>query len=337
MDCVSFARVASPVPWESSRFPDGRAGDTNVVVQPYYPTNFGHAFGDGILPVFQALHTLGLEPVSRATTRVVLQEPCGEARACSNLARMAPGITEHAFDELDAWTPPPVPSVFRASALSSLLRNFGQALAQPLPPKPVCFRSVVMGVGALSLGSMHALQPAMWSRFIPYFARAFSIDTELPPAAGQRVTLLVKEGRRQLVNNLDDLARGLEARFGVPTRVVDMAKLSLREQIKTMADTTVVFSVCGGGSMVTAFLPRGGVRILTNGPDFEMEGWLWAKDARTTTWHFPFVKDDVRGGDSWSPNMYVDPGVLAGLVRDALGHVERTYGWAAGSTFRDEG
>jgi len=93
-----------------------------------------------------------------------------------------------------------------------------------------------------------------------------------------------------------------------------------------MADTTVVFSVCGGGSMVTAFLPRGGVRILTkrntpcSGP---WEEWLWAKDARTTTWHFPFVN--------------VDPGVLAGLVRDALGHVERTYGWAAGSTFEDKG
>jgi hypothetical protein len=333
--CESFKRVPAPVPWEKSRGVDGasavdgareRHSDrVHVLIRPFWPENFGHALGDDIYPVYQSQLTLGLPP-SPDRTRIILPEECGREgwvnktsglwesirspKACRFHTEMARGLSKYP------------------------LRHLSDLDVSPRH-RPMCLRRVIMGAAAFGQGTMHHTGSVAWGGFVESFAKELGVDIAQPPR-GQRIVVIMKNGRRQPRPRMPAVADHLRTVFpDIALDSVDMGvspgAKTLRDQIKTMSTATVVLTVCGGGSMVTGFMPRNGVRIVIDPPTYEMESFLWNHDARTVTMHYPHSGNDVVPEDTKEDVAHrgtvLNLAVVEELVRQGLDHVARMYGW----------
>jgi len=142
-----------------------------------------------------------------------------------------------------------------------------------------CFSDLVMGIGLLT---DHGFDYSIHGRVRHQIAR----DTQLVGSGGMlwrfRNTYLTRAGliadtqasRSLLVvsraqgpprkrYNLHRVADRVQQKLHLHTMSdVDMAELSMVEQMRLVRDSTVMISQTGGGSMISMFLPRGATLVL---------------------------------------------------------------------------
>jgi hypothetical protein len=323
--CATFKRAPSAdLPKSDSSVWYGDEGAITVVVGSFWAENFGHALGDDIFPVYQALTRLGVQQ-NRSATRLVLTHSCDYRfghnsvgkRACGFLNELSRAVTAHKVDYLDR-----------------------------ISERRVCFRDIILGTQAHQLSTMHAgeetaMEP--WGRFMCVLMAQYGVDCAVRPKK-HHIMLIKKNGRRSLRNDYTQLAKDIRARFGVGVSVMDPSKLTLEQQVRAMSQSTVALTPCGGISFATVFLPNDAVRIISDfwdvgaGAPAYMEDFLWRFEHRTQTVHYPLTKDmieippDAKEKTEWlqyrnEGRALLDTECLYAMLQRAMHDVSKKFAW----------
>ena len=165
----------------------------------------------------------------------------------------------------------------------------------------------------------------------------------VPPTATPRqhqLLLVHKQGKRGIAN-FKRVHAYLHRRFSpvATVRTTSYAGLSMAEQFRLLAETTVAISPCGGVSMILPFLPQGAYAVLLNymlgagepqrhgeceGCSWTMEAELWRHVRHVHKMYYQVFGDDdfAKGVPGRDAALRVDPQRLGGLVQAALHEME---------------
>ena len=108
------------------------------------------------------------------------------------------------------------------------------------------------------------------------------------------------------VRNIDDLAQQIWKRWKIAVDVIDLATLSISEQIELMNVCTVHLTPPGGGSFVAIWLPRGATTIRLYPKDYAME------------WNFFHYLGYIHIEHVWCQNRTVPLNKVSALVGQAI-------------------
>ena len=130
--------------------------------------------------------------------------------------------------------------------------------------KIACFQKLVMGYNYF-LNPERSPQYASGAMFRDFRKTAVSsMGLNVNPPQKHLVTVFVKNGRRRWMNT-PDVEQYLEKSFpSTIFRLADPSKLSLREQVELVAQTTVLVTPCGGVSYSAFFLAPGSSLLLVD-------------------------------------------------------------------------
>ncbi|GJN94333.1 hypothetical protein Rhopal_007407-T1 [Rhodotorula paludigena] len=260
--------------------PDGAwwsDAETGVLQEAFWPENFGHSMGDDFLPIFRLASAFGLW--DRSTVQAIMHPPCWSRgyweRGCAHHDELAPLLLDRPYETYNG-------TLF--SSVSPDDQSSGH----------VCFRHLLVGTARLGMGypSEH-----LWPRFLAELKRGAGLSPALGPKK-QRITILVKHGRRTILNYAE-VEHGLRSRFGVEVEAVDPAEMGLVEQLQYMQETTVVVSPCGGVSFSAIFLPKGASPVFVDYWDVrynttsQMERFIYTSNDNITPFYYPVEFDDL--------------------------------------------
>lgn len=292
----------------------------------YWPTNFGHAIGDDFFPIFRLLRRFGFLGRSR-DTRILMHPDC-------TMGGLGPpaGCENH-------------------KALSDLM-GFGGLLDMKsllTSETPLCVRDLL--VGGDSYGLKHA-GDALWDEYSTFMLGVNGHD-RLGRLREQRVVLVDKKGRRRM-KNIQAIENRIKNTFDVTTTILDVTKLSLREQMEEMTSTSVLVAPCGAVSFINTFLPAGAAMVIPCfldmdvGQPRQMDELIWTTSAHVADFYYPLEENEVSlNEESAAPQRFDDDhknetfmlyrdfadivisdyGKLDLLLSQALLHAEASFGF----------
>jgi len=240
-----------PLPPEAAA--STRLAGLHALSAPFVPTNLGHVAWDEAFPLLVAMAQLG---VYSTELHILRTSGCdvlaaGSQKLCAKFA--------------SAFLMPLLGS--RAHGLQTLSQLASRHRGQPY----LCFEELVVG-GAYDSFNSEALNQGKEPLLALYRARVLAWHGLPPTAVPSTHTILLvrKEGRRG-IHNFNEVRRHVQRTFGaqaeVPladVQVTGFAGLSMVEQLRLVARTTIAISPCGGISMILPFLPEGAHAILMN-------------------------------------------------------------------------
>lgn len=261
-----------------------------VILEPYWPENFGHALIDDFAAAFRMLHAVGVDPDVRDAAFVVLEPGCHKGspeeqkRACKFYDQMWRGFVD---------APPTVLNISITGPAALPASEVHEDSLQ-------CFSNAVLGASDLNL--LHSDERLV--QFIERFIR--KIDGSLwqkyvQPFEAERAAVLLKEGRRAIVN-AEEIANAIERRMGIPADVISvnrLASMTLVEQIDLIMDYSLVVTPGGGASFITLFMKRGSCGLYSSFLNVNsnstgiFEEFVWRRDYRRKTFTVPITREDV--------------------------------------------
>ena len=220
------------------------------------------------------------------------------------------------------------------------LRTLAQLRAEQ-PKRLLCFEKLLVG-GSFDAFNSELLNEGKEPLLHLYRARVLAWHG-VPPAATPRqhqLLLVHKQGKRGIAN-FKRVHAYLHRRFSPVANVLttSYAGLSMAEQFRLLAETTVAISPCGGVSMILPFLPQGAYAVLLNymlgadepqrhgecqGCSWTMEAELWRHVRHVHKMYYQVFGDDdfAKGAPGRDAALRVDPQRLGGLVQAALHEME---------------
>jgi hypothetical protein len=270
-----FPRILPQPPKEYYMLP------SSVLLIPFHSFaahNVGHLLWDDFLPIYTLLQMFGLTGMTKLMLRAVLPPrqllygTCemrrNKAKKCaSNFLKFLPllGIDPNTFST--------------TRDVSFVLK---QGSVAPVAPQYVCAKQGVAGLGMLTdhgnkdhgwnperdqglATPVHnvAKGPLLYN-FRNYLVHNLGISLVPPPQSKFRIVLSAHSSRdlgRDV--SFDNQFRFLSKAFPAASiETVELANLTLKEQVQVASTTSIFVTTCGGGAMTATFLPRGASLIL---------------------------------------------------------------------------
>ncbi|EOD37807.1 hypothetical protein EMIHUDRAFT_225064 [Emiliania huxleyi CCMP1516] len=234
------------------------ARGVSALSAPFAPTNLGHVAWDEAFPLLAAMAQLGVYSPSLRVLRThscaTLAKRASSSAVCRKFAAAFLGPLTDARAAASALQEPPT------------LEAEARALAGGGGGRPVCFDKLLVG-GTFDSFNREELNVGKEPLIALYRARvlaAHGISPTAPPSS-HTIIIVAKKGRRAIAN-VRRVAAAVRAEFGSVAEIVltDWAGMSMAEQLRLVASTTVAVSPCGGISMLLPFLPQGAAAVLVN-------------------------------------------------------------------------
>jgi len=313
------------------------ARGVSALSAPFAPTNLGHVAWDEAFPLLAAMAQLGVYSPSLRVLRThscaTLAKRASSSAVCRKFAAAFLGPLTDARAAASALQEPPT------------LEAEARALAGGGGGRPVCFDKLLVG-GTFDSFNREELNVGKEPLIALYRARvlaAHGISPTAPPSS-HTITIVAKKGRRAIAN-VRRVAAAVRAEFGSVAEIVltDWAGMSMAEQLRLVASTTVAVSPCGGISMLLPFLPQGAAAVLVNymlgegeearhgecdpaagGCSWTMEAELWRHVRHVTKVYYQVTGPDdfARGRPGRDESVRVDPARLLPLIGAAIREME---------------
>ena len=291
---------------------------------PFVPTNLGHVAWDEAFPLLVAMAQLG---VYTPTLRILRTEGCdalpggASRRICAKFAA--------------AFLHPLL------GARHATLLTLPQLVATYRRERVVCFDQLLVG-GAFDAFNSDELNHGKEPLLALYRARVLAWHGLSPTVVPrQHAILLVEKAGRRGIHNFREVKAHVESHFGgiAQVRTSSFAALTMAEQLRLVASTTVAVSPCGGVSMILPFLPEGAHAVLMNymvgerdarrhgeceGCSWTMEAELWRHVRHVHKQYYQvWGPADFAGGKPGRDSaVVVDPGRLDRLIAAALNDMQ---------------
>lgn len=256
---------------------------TTIFASWSYEYNIGHFVFEELASVYMALVRFGRFPLAGGQ----LSKPAIQLLDMNHPGEQNPNKDRYASMIRDFSGP------FTSSASHSAnvqdMKGFLRNKAAESKASRVCFQDLIVASATQSFLSPHAeyqmgTEP-IWAQYRADILLSHGIDTVKKPTSHllvmvKKTTSLYKSrdnGRvhfRDIVN-YDALLGHIKSAFGDSLTVVELdpLKMTVREQLKLMANTTILITPPGGISMMIPFLPHGSHAIVLD--YFESEdNWL---------------------------------------------------------------
>ena len=251
MSADDFARKYPKVEWQMGK---------SVVFHEYNFENFGHAIADQLMPIFFLQRSFGKVTRNMRLFEFSPWRPVGTTCAWQ-LKKRGPRyvVTCPKFRK----------------ALFPLVTKYP---VQPLNKRlnetkiPLCFEDLMGGMQMYSDDCLegshgrntklksscnHGKQPGILE-FRKFMLEAAGVE-DIPPKKHQVV--IWNANVKRWIRGLEKYAGILEKELNVTAVAVDWSKMSVKDQLQFMANSTVYITIPGGGSQVSLFLPRGATAI----------------------------------------------------------------------------
>jgi hypothetical protein len=278
-----FPRILPKPPKEYYMLP------SSVLLIPFHSFaahNVGHLLWDDFLPIYTLLQMFGLTGMSKLMLRAVLPPGhllYGTCEMRRNKAKKCASNFEKFLPLLGID-----PQTFSTTRDVSLAATFGKRSV----PQYVCAKQGVAGLGMLTDhgDNDHGWAPELKQGMaapvqnvakgpLLYNFRNFMVHNLglplVPPAQTKFRIVLSAHSSRDLARDVsfDNQFRHLSNAFpAAAVETVELANLTLKEQVEVVSTTAIFVTTCGGGAMTATFLPRGATLILfyqaTGGFDF---------------------------------------------------------------------
>jgi hypothetical protein len=264
----------------TKHFPEGAlwlSSDRHrFLFQPLFPRNWGHALLDNIFPGFRALRLFGISNEEISKTEYVQYSSCKD-------------IFSNRVNVQECLLMLKKVAIFATDESLLELGRLGKG-------KNVCFPSLVVGSGKGSFIESDGLMLKEWTEYTRNrFGANFS-----PPDAERGICVMVKDGRRALLN-YDVVLKSLNDAFPdkkiIPLR--KFPKLSSADQIMHMDRCDVLITPGGGISLIANYLRLGSTVIIVNFFDVIknqtgiMDGGFFENLPWLNVLHYPLSKYEV--------------------------------------------
>lgn len=217
---------------------------TAAYFNSYLPSNFGHALDDDFFAIYRLLRIFGLQ--KDADVMIVTKDKKPENCAprpdseppCTHLKELTPYFARGIFGVEN--TPPEL----RTGTL-------------------FCARHLVAGTQMLGMGYD---TEAIHDEFVEHLLCRLGLEARPKLPERPRIAIFEKKGRRRVTNS-NAIAEAIRGKLSVDTDVLEIAKLSFREQLDIMPKYSLVISPSGGIAYTSAFLPPGAATIFVGAWD----------------------------------------------------------------------
>jgi len=332
--------------------------DVAALVSLHVPQNFGHSLGDDVFAVYSMARAFGV-----LTDDIqVLVHPDGACDRLDNIVQSC-DHTEKLFGLLAPRRGSPLvlgrdaPFKMSGNGTSSFLASEpadnDRAAATQRPQPLVCVKRLL--AGSPRMGMRFDLQGlGLWDEFIDFILRDINRAPGIPAGpTDQRILVFHKgEGQRRAINEAE-MATYLRETFEIPVDVVDIATLTLEDQVQLVRKYSVVVTPCGGISFSTPFLGPGASAVYMGFWDtkqnasVQMERYIWQRQFHVNHFYYNVLADEtapVSGGDIpfWWPltdptellfmryrygDVHVVLPRMARVVYEALNSAEKHFDW----------
>mmetsp|Transcript_19968 Transcript_19968/g.41744 ORF Transcript_19968/g.41744 Transcript_19968/m.41744 type:complete len:502 (-) Transcript_19968:38-1543(-) len=236
--------------------------------------NVGHLLWDDFLPIFTLLGMFGLEDKDLFIVRYIDEDPLWATCEFQNPNMPLGRNIERCRNTFKKW--------FKAIGVDAPFET--KTLHEELMPATsnfLCFDRAVAGLGMLTdHGSkLHGWKKEdyevsqnvgrgriMWD-FRNYIMGNFGLDYTTQPKSKPRIitvsTYSSQDGKRSLsFKKQIEMLRGMFEEDEAIVKVVQFSTMTSEEQIKLAAESSIMLTAVGGGSVTSMFLPKGASLIL---------------------------------------------------------------------------
>lgn len=227
---AKFANVRSSTESDMKLMVQTPSDAVLTLVSPYFPDNIGHALGDDLFPVYQALTMFSMQDAAR----VVVSLSSGS-------------LPEHAAQ------------LYSSSLLE--LRGLPDLQGQ-------CFNSVVLGLSGLTFTRpLRHGTGIILDEFSDWLVRRANISRDERSVRNLSITIIQKDfshsDHPHGLHNGPEIADWCHAAFpGASVRVMYLSQVSIPDQMRTVSNTDVLISSPGSDLMAAVYLPRGSAMIV---------------------------------------------------------------------------
>lgn len=283
----------------------------HVFYDSFWAANFGHAVFDDVLPVYSLMHHFYM--VTRDVQVLTLEDIARNLKRKKDKTLYPRGrrILEKYFSYISDLAPiemmaPQHEQVFNLAQyknfhkLNPQLFDNGEA---PAESNILCFSNLLIGHSHLGLGYdqgrvVHSFMDAIFTQ-IKLKSALVTVAMETP-ISEQLVLVLVKNGRRRIINTDEVIASIREQFHGVKVLPVDVATMRTEEQVQLAQRATVIISPEGGISFFCAFARLHASAIIPGHYDAKlntivhMEKFFWdVFDQIDVIYYFPDVDTEL--------------------------------------------